>query len=172
MSTTRISVSMPIELHERMKKFDCNWSVMSRERFEQEVRIREAIADGDRIAALREKAKADCADVEKTGLEDALSYPIEEIDYADLRIIGDRTQASIEDADPVATIAVFDEINGTFTSAKPKFRLRFRDSWEYKFGFMAGLAKLKSIADGKDETPRPTKKTSIFDNPVNTLKED
>jgi hypothetical protein len=170
MSTKVMSVSMPQELYNRIKKFEGNWSEIARRSLEQEVRIREAMADGDRIAALREKAKADCADVEQTGLEDALSYPIEEINYADLRIIGDRTHTSIEDADPEIMIAVFDEINGTFTSETPKFRLRFPDSWGYKLGFMAGLAKLRSLADGMD--PRTTKKTSIFDNHVNKLKED
>jgi hypothetical protein len=170
MPNRKISISMPEELHERMKKFDGSWSEIARRCLEQEVRIREAMADGDRNAALREKARANCADVGSAGLEDALTYPIEEIEYSFLQDFEERGRDCLESSDPVNWMAVFDELNGTFGNGTQKFRLRFRDSSDYKLGFMQGLLNLKRIADGMDE--RTTKTTSIFGNHVNKLKED
>ena len=173
MPTKKISISMPQELHDRMKKFDRNWSEIARKSLEQEVRICEAMDEQDRNAALREKARADCADVWNAGLEDALTYPIDEIEYSFLRVFEERGRDYLQAADRANWIHLFDELNTTFLQNGSKaFRLKFSDSWDYKLGFMQGLLNLKRIADGHD-TPLPSRKhNSLFKKNVNPLLED
>ncbi len=152
MATKKMTLSMPEELYKRLRLFsDTNWSALCRKTIEQELRIREAMADNDRVAALREKARADCDDVRAAGLEDALHYPIEEIDYRFLREFEGYSRAHLEGADPDNLIAVFDQINRSFHEDGPSaFRLRFPENWEYKLGFIEGIIRLKRIADGLD----------------------
>jgi hypothetical protein len=157
MSTKKMTISMPAELYESMARIsDRNWSAIARRSIEQEVRICEAIAAGDRVAALREKAKADCSDVRAAGLEDAVSYPIEEISYRFLREFEARGRPYVEGGDPENLIAEFDQRNqGFHDNGDPAFRLRFQD-WDYKLSFIEGVLRLKRIADGADEPERPS----------------
>ena len=152
MPTKKMTVSMPEDLYTRLGRFsEANWSALCRKAIEQELRVREAMADGDRAAALREKARADCVDVRAAGLEDALHYPIEDIDYRFLREFEARSRDYLEGSDPVNLIAEFDRINRSFhETGSPAFRLRFHESWDYKLGFIEGLGRLKRIADGLD----------------------
>ncbi len=170
MSTKRISISMPEDLHVRMARFDRNWSAIARKSLEQEVRICEAMADADRATALREKAQADCSDVWSAGLEDATNYPIEEIDYRFLREFEERSRTYLEDSDPENLIAVFDRFNRSFhDDGSPAFRLRFQENWDYKLGFIEGLGRLKRIADGVNVPKRTA--ASLFDSNVDTQPE-
>jgi hypothetical protein len=164
MSTTKVTLSMPQEVNDRMRRFpDTNWSALFREALEHELRIREAIADNDRAAALRAKALADCEDVRVAGIEDAVTYPIEEIDYRFLRRLEELGRDYIECADPENLIDVFDNLNWSFKKDRTAaFRLRFPKSWDYKLGFIDGLLQLKAIADGPAtvEKRRPTRPLS------------
>lgn len=157
MSTTRITVSMQQELHDRMARFDRNWSAIARKSLEQEVRICEAMADLNRSAALQEKAAADCSDVRAAGLEDSLNYPIEEIEYSFLRKFEERSRGFIENADPENITDVFDRLNhGFHEDGRNAFRLRI-NSLEYKLGFIDGVERLKRIADGFKASERPAR---------------
>ena len=156
MATKKMTISMPQELYDRMMRFpEANWSAVARNKgIEGELRILEAIADNDRVAALREKAQADFSDLQAAGLEDAPNYPIAEIDYRFLREFEERARRYIEGADPENVIAVFDQINRSFHEGdKSAFRLRFQ-TWEYKLGFIDGVIRPKHIADGADVSDR------------------
>ncbi len=151
MPTKKLTVSMPQELYERMGLFtDTNWSALCRKAIDQELRVREAITNNDRVKALREKAKADCADVKAAGLEDALQYPLEKIDYGFLRQLEELSREYVETADPDNLIGVFDRLNRSYREdGNPSFRLRYHD-WNYKLSFIEGVLRLKRIADGFD----------------------
>jgi post-segregation antitoxin (ccd killing protein) len=152
-TTAIMSVSMPKALNDRMRNYDNNWSKVARIALEQEVRIREAIATGDRTLALQAKAQADCSDVEHAGLLDALTYPIDEIHYKDLSILEDHTREFDSNSKQEIWVAAFDQLNKTFESSTPKYRLKFANSSNYRFGFMQGLLTQKRIADGQEGHP-------------------
>jgi hypothetical protein len=168
MPTKKMTVSMPEDLYTRLRRFpQANWSALCRKTIEQELRVREAVADGDRAAALREKASSDCADVWAAGLEDALHYPIEEIDYRFLREFEEKSRDHLEASDPENLIAEFDRINRSFhDNGSPAFRLRFHKNWEYKLGFIDGLERLKRIADGLDKPNGAT--DPLFESDIDT----
>jgi hypothetical protein len=173
MATKKMTLSMPEELYKRLRLFSkANWSALCRKAIEQELRIREAMADSDRIAALREKARADYVDVRATGLDDALHYPIEEIDYRFLREFEVRGRDYLEGCDHESLIGVLDQLNRSFhEDGSSAFRLRFPESWEYKLGFIEGITRLKRIADGFDvsEDSSVSSIKSLFDSDANTL---
>lgn len=175
MATKKMTISMPQELYDRMARFPVtNWSRVARdEGIETKLRILEAIADSDRIAALREKAKADCSDLKAAGLEDAVSYPIEDIDYRFLREFEERAQTYIENSDPENLIAMFDQLNPSFHgNGNPAFRLRFQ-ALEYKLGFIDGIMRIKRIADGLDISDRLVSTTkSLFEFDGKTMSAD
>ena len=140
MTTRKMTISMPAELYAQTQKFKRNWSKIARRSFEHEIRIQMAMANEDRIAALRAKAEADCVDIFNAGYEDALTYPIDKIHYADLRSIQNLFDAG------EATLDAFTKFNST---SPQKYALKFSNNVKYVKGFVAGLCELKNIADSE-----------------------